>query len=43
MTAWQKHRRILEHMMRGEVDEAGELMRRHLVDACERVLKPEAA
>jgi len=43
MTVWQEHRRILEHMIRGEADEAGELMRWHLVDACARVLKPEAA
>jgi DNA-binding GntR family transcriptional regulator len=40
---WHEHRRILEQMIRGDADEAGELMRRHLIDACERVLKLEAA
>ena len=43
MTVWHEHRRILEQMIRADADEAGELMRRHLIDACERVLKPEAA
>jgi DNA-binding GntR family transcriptional regulator len=43
ISVWQEHRRILEQMIRGDADEAGELMRRHLIDACERVRKAEAA
>ena len=41
ISVWQEHRRILEHMIRGDADEASEVMRLHLIDACERVLKPE--
>jgi DNA-binding GntR family transcriptional regulator len=36
---WQEHGRILESMIRGDADGAAELMRRHLVEAYERVGK----
>lgn len=36
---WQEHGRILEEMVRGNADAAAELMRRHLVEAYDRVGK----
>lgn len=37
ISVWQEHSRILEAMIRGEGDGAAELMRRHLVEAFDRV------
>jgi DNA-binding GntR family transcriptional regulator len=39
ISVWQEHGRILEAMIRGDADGAAELMRRHLIDAYERVRK----
>jgi DNA-binding GntR family transcriptional regulator len=39
ISAWQEHGRILEHMIQGDGEGAAELMRRHLVEAYERVNK----
>jgi DNA-binding GntR family transcriptional regulator len=39
ISVWQEHGRILEAMIRGEADDAAELMRRHLIEAYERVRK----
>lgn len=39
ISVWQEHGRILEAMIRGDSDGAAELMRRHLIDAYERVRK----
>lgn len=36
---WNEHGYVLDAMSRGEADEAAEFMRKHLVDACERVRK----
>ena len=40
ISVWKEHGRILEEMIRGDSDAAAELMRRHLVEAYERVGKP---
>lgn len=40
ISVWQEHGRILESMVRGDADGAAELMRRHLVEAYERVREP---
>ena len=37
ISVWQEHDRILEAMVRADPDSATELMRRHVVDAFERV------
>ncbi|MEI9406424.1 GntR family transcriptional regulator [Mesorhizobium argentiipisi] len=37
ISVWQEHDRILEAMIRTDADGAAELMRRHVVDAYERV------
>jgi DNA-binding GntR family transcriptional regulator len=37
ISVWQEHSRILEAMIRGDADGAAELMRRHLIEAYERV------
>lgn len=37
ISVWQEHDRILEAMIRADADSAAELMRRHVVDAFERV------
>jgi DNA-binding GntR family transcriptional regulator len=42
ISAWQEHGRILEGMIRGDAEDAAELMRRHLVDAYDRVSKLDA-
>ena len=42
ISVWQEHGRILESMIRGDADEAAELMRRHLVEAYERASKLDA-
>lgn len=42
ISAWQEHARILEGMVRGDGEGAAELMRRHLVDAYDRVSKLDA-
>ena len=39
ISVWQEHGRILESMIRGDADGAAELMRRHIIDAYERVGK----
>ncbi len=39
ISVWQEHDRILEAMIRADPDNAAELMRRHIVDAFERVRK----
>lgn len=39
ISVWKEHGRILEEMIRGDGDAAAELMRRHLVEAYERVGK----
>ncbi|RTL50665.1 MAG: GntR family transcriptional regulator [Bradyrhizobiaceae bacterium] len=39
ISVWQEHSRILECMIRGDSDGAAELMRRHLVEAHDRVWK----
>ena len=39
---WVEHDRILETMVRGDAEEAADLMRRHLIEAYERVGKDEA-
>lgn len=39
ISVWQEHNRILEAMIRGDADGAAELMRRHLIEAYERVRK----
>lgn len=41
ISVWQEHGRILESMIRGDADAASELMRRHIIDAVERVEKTE--
>lgn len=43
ISVWQEHSRILERMIRGDADAGAELMRRHLIDAYERVRKPPTA
>lgn len=43
ISVWQEHGRILESMIRGDADKAAELMRRHLVEAYERVGRNAAA
>ncbi len=43
ISVWQEHSRILEAMIRGEADSAAELMRRHLIEAYERVRKNGSA
>ena len=40
ISVWQEHGRILESMIRGDADGAAELMRRHVIEAYERVAKP---
>ncbi len=40
ISVWQEHGRILEAMIRGDAEGAAELMRRHLIEAYERVEKP---
>jgi DNA-binding GntR family transcriptional regulator len=42
ISVWQEHSRILEQMIRGDADGAAELMRRHLLEAYERVRDPDA-
>ena len=37
IAVWQEHNQILETMIRGDAADAGELMRRHLLDAYARV------
>ncbi len=37
ISVWQEHDRILESMVRGDAESAAELMRRHIIDAFERV------
>lgn len=37
ISVWQEHAQILEGMIRGDADGAAELMRRHLVEAYQRV------
>ena len=37
ISVWQEHSRILERMISGDTDGAADLMRRHVVDANERV------
>jgi DNA-binding GntR family transcriptional regulator len=37
ISVWQEHSRILERMISGDTDGAADLMRRHVVDAYERV------
>ncbi|MES2752718.1 MAG: GntR family transcriptional regulator [Pseudomonadota bacterium] len=41
ISVWKEHGLILEAMIRGDGDEAAELMRRHIVEAYERVGKTE--
>jgi DNA-binding GntR family transcriptional regulator len=41
MSVWQEHRKIFEAMIKGDAKGAAELMRKHLLDAYERVGKPE--
>lgn len=41
-SVWREHDEILEGMIRGDADGAAELMRRHLVEAYDRVGKPDA-
>jgi DNA-binding GntR family transcriptional regulator len=41
ISVWQEHGRIFEAMVRGDADAAAELMRRHIIDAVERVEKTE--
>jgi FCD domain. len=43
ISVWQEHSRILEAMIRGDAERAAELMRRHLVEAYERVGKSQGA
>lgn len=43
ISVWQEHGRILEGMIRNDADGAAELMRRHLVEAYERVGKASEA
>ncbi len=43
VSVWQEHERILESMIQGDAEGAAELMRRHLIDAYERVRKPGKA
>jgi len=43
ISVWQEHGRILEGMICGDADGAAELMRRHLVEAYERVGKTDNA
>ena len=40
VSVWQEHSKILENMIRGDTETAAELMRRHLIDAYQRVTKP---
>jgi DNA-binding FadR family transcriptional regulator len=35
-SVWREHKKILEAMMAGDVEDASRLMRRHLVEALER-------
>lgn len=42
ISVWKEHGNILEAMIRGDGDEAAELMRRHIVEAYERVGKTES-
>jgi DNA-binding GntR family transcriptional regulator len=37
LSVWQEHSRILQKMIRGDADGAAELMRRHLIEAYQRV------
>ncbi|WP_338811322.1 GntR family transcriptional regulator (plasmid) [Agrobacterium leguminum] len=37
ISVWQEHDRILEGMIRGDIEGAAELMRRHVIEAFERV------
>lgn len=39
ISVWHEHNKILETMVRGDAKDAGELMRRHLLDAFSRVTK----
>jgi len=39
ISVWREHDQILEGMIRGDADGAAELMRRHLIEAYERVAK----
>lgn len=39
LIVWNEHGRILEAMVRGDTEEAAELMRRHLLDAYDRLNK----
>jgi DNA-binding GntR family transcriptional regulator len=39
ISVWREHDRILEGMIRGDAEGAAELMRRHLIEAYERVAK----
>lgn len=41
ISVWREHSRILEGMIRGDGDGAAELMRRHIIEAYERVGKPD--
>lgn len=41
ISVWQEHNQILETMIRGDAKEAGKLMRRHLLDAYDRVGRPD--
>ncbi|MGA2793406.1 MAG: GntR family transcriptional regulator [Roseiarcus sp.] len=43
ISVWREHDRILEEMIRGDADRAAELMRRHLIEAYERVGKTDEA
>ncbi|HEY0327955.1 MAG TPA: GntR family transcriptional regulator [Rhodopseudomonas sp.] len=43
ISVWQEHGRILEGMIRGDGDGAAELMRRHLIEAYNRVGKIQDA
>lgn len=43
ISVWQEHDRILEAMIRADADAAAELMRRHVVEAYERVRSDQDA
>lgn len=42
ISVWQEHNRILTAMVRGDADNAAELMRRHVIEAYKRVQTKEA-
>jgi DNA-binding GntR family transcriptional regulator len=43
ISVWQEHDRILQAMIRGDADRGAELMRRHVVEAFERVRNDRAS